>query len=89
MKKLITLLFAVLFTTAVFAEESVLIKSDVSANLEEYDFVSNFEITSDSGWFTKDKLVILQPNEKGFRFMAKDVPEYSSSNFERYAKLKT
>lgn len=82
MKKLITLLFAVLLTTAVFAEESVLIKSDVSANLEEYDFVSNFEITSDSGWFTKDKLVILQPNEKGFRFMAKDVPEYSPSNYK-------
>ena len=58
MKKLITLLFAVVLATTVFAEESVLIKSDVSANLEEYDFASNFEITSDSGWFTKDKLVI-------------------------------
>lgn len=72
----------VVLATTLFAEESVLIKSDVSANLEEYDFVSNFEITSDSGWFTKDKLVILQPNEKGFRFMAKDVPEYSPSNYK-------
>ena len=39
MKKLITLLFVVVLATTVFAEESVLIKSDVSANLEEYDFV--------------------------------------------------
>lgn len=82
LKKLFILLLAVMFSFSLFAEETVLIKSDVDASLEEYDFTSNFEITSDSGWFTKDKLVILKPNEKGFRFMAKDVPQYQSSNYK-------
>ena len=75
-------MLVMLFSVSIFAEETVLLKSDVTASLEDYDFASNFEITSDSGWFTKDKLVILQPNEKGFRFMAKDVPQYSTSNYK-------
>lgn len=82
MKRIITLLFLMLFSATIFAEETVLLKSDVSANLDNYDFASNFEITSDSGWFTKDKLVILEPNERGFRFMAKNVPQYSTSNYK-------
>lgn len=67
---------------SLFAEETVLIKSDASAELEGFDFISNFEITSDSGMLTKDKLFILPPNEKGFRFMAKSVPEYQPSNYK-------
>lgn len=83
MKKLFMILGLISFMICpIFAEENYLIKSDVSTSLEEYDFVSNFEITSDSGWFTNDKLMILTPNEKGFRFIAKDVPEYQPSNYK-------
>lgn len=81
MKKIFTVLL-LLLCTSLFAEETVLIKADASAELEGFDFVTNFEITSDSGWFTNDKLFILDPNDKGFRFMAKDVPEYQPSNYK-------
>lgn len=81
MKKLLVLL-GMLFCVSLFAEETVLIKSDASAELEGFDFISNFEITSDSGWFTNDKLMILSPTEKGFRFLAKEVPEYQPSNYK-------
>lgn len=81
MKKLLIIL-GMLFCASLFAEETVLIKSDASAELEGFDFITNFEIASDSGWFSNDKLFILSPNEKGFRFMAKGVPEYLSSNYK-------
>ena len=51
-----------------FAKENILIKSDVAADLEGYDFVSNFEITSDSGRFKNSDLKILEPNEKDSDF---------------------
>lgn len=81
MKKIFTVLL-LLLCASLFAEETVLIKSDASADLEGFDFVTNFEIKSDSGWFSNDKLFILSPNEKGFRFMAKGVPEYLPSNYK-------
>lgn len=76
----ILIIFATI--TPLFAKESILIKSDVTAELEGYDFVSNFEITSDSGRYRNSDLMILPPNEKGFRFLAKNVPEYSTSNYK-------
>lgn len=83
MKKMISLLgLLILFSVSIFAKENVLIKYDATANLEGYDFVSNFEITSDSGRYKNSDLIILEPNENGFRFMAKNVPEYFPSNYK-------
>ena len=65
-----------------FADEQVLLKYDAKADVEGYDYVSNFEIVSDSGYFTKDTLKILEPNEKGFRFLASNVPERVSTSYK-------
>lgn len=82
MKNKILGILIILISFPLFAKEDILIKSDVAADLEGYDFVSNFEITSDSGRFKNSDLKILPPNEKGFRFLAKNVPEFSTSNYK-------
>ena len=69
--KILGILIILINLAPLFAKENILIKSDVAADLEGYDFVSNFEITSDSGRFKNSDLMILAPNEKGFRFLAK------------------
>ena len=51
MKNKILGILIILISFPLFAKEDILIKSDVAADLEGYDFVSNFEITSDSGRF--------------------------------------
>lgn len=76
----VALIFAAIF--ALCAEEKVLFDSSATSDLDGYDYVSNFEITSDSGYFSKDKLTILSPNEKGLRFLAKDVPENVSTSYK-------
>lgn len=81
MKKFL-ILFTMLFSSFVFAEEAILISSEAKADLDGYDYTSNFEITSNSGYFKKDNLTILEPNEKGFRFMATNVPKDISTNYE-------
>ena len=80
--KILGILIILISFAPLFAKENILIKSDVAADLEGYDFVSNFEITSDSGRFKNSDLKILEPNEKGFRFLAKNVPEFSTSNYK-------
>lgn len=80
--KILGILIILINLTPLFAKEDILIKSDAVADLEGYDFVSNFEITSESGRFKKSDLKILPPNEKGFRFLAKNVPEFSTSNYK-------
>lgn len=80
--KILGILIILINLTPLFAKEDILIKSDAVADLEGYDFVSNFEITSDSGMYKKSDLKILEPNEKGFRFLAKNVPEFSTSNYK-------
>lgn len=80
--KILGILIILINLAPLFAKEDILIKSDVAADLEGYDFVSNFEITSDSGRYKKSDLKILPPNEKGFRFLAKNVPEFSTSNYK-------
>lgn len=82
MKNKILGILIILISFPLFAKENILIKSDVAADLEGYDFVSNFEITSDSGRFKNSDLKILPPNEKGFRFLAKNVPEFNTSNYK-------
>lgn len=80
--KILGILIILISLAPLFAKEDILIKSDAVADLEGYDFVSNFEITSDSGRFKNSDLKILAPNEKGFRFLAKNVPESSTSNYK-------
>lgn len=80
--KILGILIILINLAPLFAKEDILIKSDAVADLEGYDFVSNFEITSDSGRFKNSDLKILEPNEKGFRFLAKNVPEFSTSNYK-------
>lgn len=63
------------------AQEQVLFDASVKADLDGYDYVSNFEMRSDSGYFTKDSFKILEPNDKGIRFMA-IVPEDKYTNYE-------
>ena len=42
-----------------------------------YDYVKNFTVNSNSGYFTKDSFKVLEPNEKGLRVGAK-VPNAST-----------
>lgn len=81
MKKLFVLFFSIL-ALSVFAEEKVLFDSSASSDLDGYDYVSNFEITSDSGYFKKDQLKIVEPNEKGLRFIATKVPKNVSTSYK-------
>ena len=67
MKKLFTL-FLLLISFNLFAQEQVLFDATAKADLDGYDYVSNFEIISESGYFTKNELKILSPNERGIRF---------------------
>ena len=71
MKKFLTILLVCFMASFAFAQrEEVLLKSDVSASLSDYDYATNFKVESQSGWFNKDSLVTLAPNELGFRVMA-------------------
>lgn len=63
------------------AQEQTLFSADVKADLNGYDYVSNFEITSESGYFSKADLKILEPNEKGIRFYARGVPRDVSTHY--------
>lgn len=81
MKKLFGFVLALMVGAFVFADEAVLFKSDASANLDGYDYVSNFEITSESGYFTKKNLQIHDPTEKGLRFLATNVPKDVSTHY--------
>lgn len=81
MKKILSL-FAILFAMfTLSAQEQILFDAAVKADLDGYDYVSNFEMRSDSGYFTKDSFKILEPNDKGLRFMA-IVPEDKYTNYE-------
>ncbi len=64
-----------------FAQERVVFDSSVAADFEGFNFVQNFEVIPSSGYFTNKDLVILEPNEKGIRVMAMNVPQYSNSSY--------
>lgn len=83
MKKHLTIgiLAMLLLISSLFAEEAILFSSSAKADLDGYDYVSNFEITSNSGYFTKDNLKILAPNDKGLRFFANNVPKDTSTSY--------
>jgi len=64
------------------AQEQVLFSSAAKADVDGYDYVSNFEIDSTSGYFNKSQLTILEPNEKGLRFLATKVPKDISTSYD-------
>lgn len=83
MKKFLVLLIScLLLATSAFADETYLYKSDVTDDLNGYTFGDHFEITSQSGYFDNKNLFILEPNERGLRFLAKNVPEYISTSYD-------
>lgn len=83
MKKFLSILCAlILIVGSVFAEEKVLFDATAKADLDGYDYISNFEMTSDSGYFKADQFKILEPNEKGIRFLASNVPADISTNYK-------
>lgn len=83
MKKFLSILCAlILIVGSVFAEEKVLFDATAKADLDGYDYISNFEMTSDSGYFKADQFKILEPNEKGIRFLASNVPADVSTNYK-------
>lgn len=73
-----------MFTTMMLicAQEQVLFNSAAKADVNGYDYVSNFEIDSKSGYFNKSQLMILEPNEKGLRFIATKVPKDVSTSYD-------
>lgn len=85
MKKMISLIVALMLTATVLcAEEKVLLSSSTSATLGEgIGYAENFLATSNSGHFgKKNALKALAPSDKGFRAMAIDVPEFEVTHFQ-------
>ena len=83
MKKFILAMLSVFMITATLcAEEKILFDSSAKSDLDGYDYISNFEMTSDSGHFRKDSFKILEPNDKGIRFIAFDVPSNLSTSYK-------
>lgn len=83
MKRFLSLL-CVMFATCMLlcAQEQVLFSSAAIADVDGYDYVSNFEIDSTSGYFDKSQLTILAPNEKGLRFLAVKPPKDISTSYD-------
>ena len=83
MKRFLSFL-CVMFATMMLlcAQEQVLFNSAAKADVDGYDYVSNFEIDSKSGYFNKSQLMILEPNEKGLRFIATKVPKDVSTSYD-------
>ena len=78
------LFLCVMFATMMLlcAQEQALFNSAAKADVDGYDYVSNFEIDSKSGYFNKSQLTILEPNEKGLRFLATKVPKDISTSYD-------
>lgn len=81
MKKIIALSAMLCCLSVLIGQEQTLFDASVKADLNGYDYVSNFEIISESGYFSKADLKILQPNEKGIRFYACRVPRDVSTHY--------
>ena len=83
MKKFILAILSVFMVSAALcAEEKILFDSSAKSDLDGYDYISNFEMTSDSGYFRKDSFKILEPNDRGIRFIAFDVPNGLSTSYK-------
>lgn len=83
MKRFLSFL-CVMFATCMLlcAQEQVLFSSSAKADVDGYDYTSNFEISSTSGYFDKSELAILEPNEKGLRFLAVNPPKDISTSYD-------
>ena len=82
MKRFLLFLRVMLTTMLLCAQEQVLFNSAAKADVDGYDYVSNFEIDSKSSYFNKSELTILEPNEKGLRFIATKVPKDISTSYD-------
>lgn len=82
MKRFLLFLRVMLTTMLLCAQEQVLFNSAAKADVDGYDYVSNFEIDSKSGYFNKSQLTILEPNERGLRFLATKVPKDISTSYD-------
>ena len=82
MKRFLLFLRVMLTTMLLCAQEQVLFSSAAKADVDGYDYVSNFEIDSKSGYFNKSQLTILKPNERGLRFLATKVPKDISTSYD-------
>ena len=80
-KTVLATVLGILFCGTVFAEEKVLFNSSAKADLDGYDYISSFEMSSDSGYFKKDSFKILEPTEKGIRFIAFNIPKDISTSY--------
>lgn len=81
MKKYIVIFALLLLTPFLVAEEKSLLDTSVKSDIDGYDFISNFEVTSDSGWFNSKDLTILN-NDDGIVVKAENVPQYTSTNYK-------
>ena len=82
MKKFILVMIFAFTVCMLNAEEKVLFDASAKSELDGYDYISNFEMISDSGHFKKDSFEILAPNEKGIRFLAYNVPRDCSTSYK-------
>ena len=82
MKKFILVMIFAFTVCMLSAEEKVLFDASAKSELDGYDYISNFEMISDSGHFKKDSFEILAPNEKGIRFLAYNVPRDCSTSYK-------
>lgn len=82
MKKLISLFLATFLVAMVFADETNLFSSDSTANLDGYEYISNFEVDSDSGYFVKGKNLAISSSKDGVEAIAWRVPENISTSYK-------
>lgn len=82
MKKLISLFLATFLVAMVFADETNLFSSDSTANLDGYEYISNFEVDSDSGYFVKGKNLAITSSKDGVEAIAWGVPENISTSYK-------
>ena len=82
MKKFIGLFLATFLVANIFADESDLFNTETTANLDGYEYISNFEIDSDSGFFIKGKNLAISSSKDGVEAIAWNVPENISTSYK-------
>ena len=80
MKNIIKL-FVLLTASCLFAETTELFNSNSNASLDDYSYITNFEIDSNSGYFVKGKNLAINPTADGIEAIAWNVPKNISSNY--------
>lgn len=81
MKNIIKL-FALLIASCLFAETTELLNSSSNASLDDYNYISNFEIDSDSGYFVKGKNLKINSTADGIEAIAWNIPRNISATYK-------